>query len=247
MGVGTGAYFFSEDGWYFFNGVTVQPIGGGKIDRYFIADFDDGYKDNMWSAVDTDKKLIYWAYPGSGNTSGRPNKLLIYNYLTGMWSRGEMEIECLGSMLSVGYTLEDLDAFGTIDTLPFSLDSRAWAGGGAYVGVVNDEHKLGQLSGSNLQADIETGLFAADQDDNRLVVTGIRPHVDASGTTVALGWRDNEHAAVTTTAYRAVGSDRYAPHRQALRYAQVKIRVPAAASWTKAHGFTLRARTEGRR
>jgi hypothetical protein len=44
-----------------------------------------------------------------------------------------------------GYTLEGLDALGSLESLAFSLDSSAWQGGLSALSCVDSNHKISQF------------------------------------------------------------------------------------------------------
>jgi hypothetical protein len=246
ISVGKLAYYYSEDGWYAFDGVQSVPIGTSKVDRWFLNDLDDGFRDNMWAAADTDQKVIMWAYPGSGNIGGLPNHLLMFSWATGNWARGEITVEALESLVGIGYTLEGLDNLGfTLDTLPFSLDSRVWAGGGSYVGVVGSDRRLGRLGGTNLQADWTSAEFSG-QNGSRFFLDNARIYSDCTTMQGAVDYRDTIAGSLTSTGYLTQDEDQL-PFLLAARYGRVKGRCPAGASWTAVQGYDLSMRPEGRR
>jgi hypothetical protein len=130
INLGSFAAYLGEDGFYIFDGATSTTIGAGKVDSTLISDIDQSYYTSVWGAPDPINHTFYWVYPGAGSTSGIPNKELSFNWKTGRWAQAEFDSELIFSSFGVGYTLEGLDSLGyTLDTLPASLDSRAWAGG----------------------------------------------------------------------------------------------------------------------
>lgn len=247
VSAGKVAWYLSEDGWYATDGVQSVPVGAAKVDRWFLDDLDDSKRHNMWTVLLPDAKTWLCAYPGQGNINGKPNHCLLYNWAAQRFSFAELNVEALGNLRSVGYTLEGLDALGyTLDTLPISLDSRVWVGGGPIVGIANTEHKLAQPSGPNMQADFVTTDFIA-ADGERIFISGVQPFTDGSGVQVALGFKHNEFDAATVTSFRRPGADRFAPFRHPARRAQILLRHQANDDWTYEQGYKLRSRKEGRR
>ena len=243
VSVGAVDFYWARDGIYSFDGANSTPISAGKWGEFLLSDLDDVNRDRMWATVDSDRHLIYWAYPGSGNTDGVPNRIFVYNYTTGNGSLVESDVVALMTLQSPGYTLEQLDAFGTLDELGPSLDSRVWAGGSTYLGAINSSGQLCQFTGSNLQADFVSHDFGGD----RMFVTGVKANVDTGSLTVAVARRAAIDDSMTVGSYIAPTADRYSPQRAAGRYFDVRTRVAAGASWTKAQGFDLRAKMEGAR
>ena len=74
------AFFCHKSGFYMVQGgQTITPIGRGKIDRTFWAEFDETNHFRASAAIDPVRGLYIFAYPATGN-NGTPNRLLIYNW-----------------------------------------------------------------------------------------------------------------------------------------------------------------------
>lgn len=65
--------------------------------------------------------------------------------MNGRWSQGEVNTELVLRTLSQGFTLDQLDSFGNLDALAYSLDSRAWTGGEFKLGAFDTSHRLNFL------------------------------------------------------------------------------------------------------
>src|SRR4029077_5731547 len=113
------AFFLHKTGFYMVSGGRkVVPIGRDKVDRTFWREFDEANAHRCSAAVEPVGGLYIFAYPSNGS-GGTPNRLLIYNWTTGFWSRVVIETELVFNGISQqSYTLEELDAFGNLDTLP---------------------------------------------------------------------------------------------------------------------------------
>lgn len=243
--VGNGAFFIAADGFYFTDGVSVTPIGNGKFDQYFLASVDTGYKQRAYGALDLFKKLIYWTYPGSGNTSGQPNSVLIYNYLESRMARAQDTVECLVTGLTTATTLEDLDAlFGSIEAVTPPLDSPFWQGGNEVMQGFDSAYKLGTFSGvpsiaiiDGQEAELNPGLMT--------YVDGIKPIVQSqSAITVALGTRNNYSEDVTYTPDMSLTSRTgFADFRKEARLTRARIKV--TGDFPAAQGIFYQARAMG--
>lgn len=198
---GSSIFYLDKDGFYMFDGAKSIPIGANKIDKTFYNDFDQNYYDRISVAIDPINTLVFWAYPGFGNSSGLNNKALCYNWSTNTWSGPiEVDTEILTSSLSTGYTLDELTTilgYTNIDTLPYSLDSRFWQGGSTLLSAFNSSHKLVNFTGDALDAVFETGEFNLNQ-GGRAFVSGVRPLFDGDGTaTIQIGSRDTVNGSTT--------------------------------------------------
>lgn len=157
-------FFLADDGFYMFDGSTITPIGLNKVDKTFLEDLDSNYVYRVVGAVDPNRKLVLWSYPGTGNTGGNPNRVLVYHWGLQRWSRitgvggAGFNMEFIMSSISSGYTLDGLDAISTnIDTLPYSLDSSRYVGGQLNLSIFNSSHVLATLNGPALPATVQTG------------------------------------------------------------------------------------------
>lgn len=229
--------YLAEDGWYAFNGVHSSPIGGQKIDKWFFSDLDQSYLHRITACSDPINKLLFVSYPSTSAIGGTPNRLLIYNWQLGRFAYADMTVEMIWRALSLGYTLEGLDAVSSsLDALGLSLDSRQWMGGKTLLSAFYTDHKLGNLTGDYLEALIETTAYAMDQ-GRRVFVQGVRPIVDGGTPTVSIGQFSSPSATATYSTAKAAQDDGVCPAEVSTRYASIKMTVPAASSWTHASGF----------
>ena len=234
INVGPFLFYWSEDGIRAFNGSQSIPIGDQKVDDTVLGELSTvAANERIYASADLQKKLVYWAYPTS--QAGDPNKILIYNWEIGRFSYAEVTTQLIYEGLTPSLTLEDLDVYGTMETLPYSLDSRAWQGGRSVLAGFDGSNQMGYFDGGNLEATLETTEYKQDN-GRRIVVTGIRPLVDGGTVTVALRHRDTPSASLTTNSATSVGSDGVAPQRQACRYARAQVSVGASSTWTHAQG-----------
>tara|TARA_R110000868_G_scaffold104343_1_gene287372 strand:+ start:2230 stop:3714 length:1485 start_codon:yes stop_codon:yes gene_type:complete len=246
INVGPFAAYLGEDGFYMFDGSQSRAIGNSKVDKTFYADLDQSYFHRISGAADPVNKLLIWAYPGSGHSNGNPNKLIIFNWESGRWSEAAINCELIFRALSTGYTLDGLDTLGyTLETLPFSLDSRVWTGGRLILSGFDAVHKLGYFNGSNLAATIETGEFPQSQE--LMYVDGIRPMVDGGTVTAAVGYRATPSASISYTSATSAGDDGVCPQRISARYARARVSIAAGGSWTHAQGIEPRMTPDGER
>lgn len=181
VGKGRFAWYISEEGVMMTDGFTSKPIGHEKVDRWFWNQFDRVYNSRVSSAIFPLHKLVMWAFPGTGHSSGVPNTVLVYNWATDRFSYALLGCEMLFSSVSQGYTLDTLDTVSTdIDALAFSLDSRAWTGGSFIMGAVDTSNRYATLTGSNLAALLETGEVQPNP-QGYTEVTSVRPIIQDTG------------------------------------------------------------------
>lgn len=249
VSAGSLAYYLADDGFYACDGSQSMPIGQGKVDKMFWDEVDITSLYRISAAVDPVNKLIYWAYPGPQNDDGTPNRILVYHYVLNQFSKIiDQTVEIMvASALSAGYTLEQLDAFGTLETLPFSLDSRAWTGGRLNLAAFDTTHKLALFSGMPLAATMDS--TEANLNDMGLAyVSRTWPMVDTEEATIQVGTRNRLADVVTwgvsSGMTRTTGS---CPVRATGVYHRCRISIPAGVTWTHAQGMQFDYRKAGKR
>jgi len=234
---GNTTYFLSDNGFYSCDGTTIKAIGNEKIDRYFFANLNINTIDTMTAAVDPVKKIIVWNYPNISN--GR--SLLIYNYQVNKWSQAATTADTIASIATSGFTLEQLDTFGTLDTLTTSLDDRLWAGG-KFLFSGTTGNKISTFTGANLTAQLQTSDI--EQGYNS-VVTLVRPQIDNGSCSVAVASRKELDDTITFSSQVTTSSEGRVPLRSYGRYHRFNI-VPTG-NWTNAVSIDVDLASQGNR
>jgi hypothetical protein len=243
-------YFISDDGFMATDGATLVPIGAMQVDRHFQDSVDLGYVDRVYAAADPQGKVIYWAFPDANAANGNPNVLLAYHTELKHWSRpiDDTDMEFVFRGYTAGYTLDQLDSFGTLDSLAYPLDSPYWQGGRAALAAFNSSHVYGLFTGANVAAVMETADFVLP-DRRRYFVQGIAPYLDgaAGQVTAAVGWRDKPSDAPAYTTATGMQADGVCPQRIDVRLARARVSIAAGQSWSHAHGIEPLIKLTGRR
>jgi len=221
---GPNTFFLADDGFYMCDGTNVMNIGNDKVDEYFYENMALAQQDTISAAIDPIRNIVLWNYP---NTNGG-RSLLIYNWLVKKWSSADTSLEYIVSLASSGVTLEGLDAYGTLDSLPASLDSRVWSGGKFLLGGA-DGAKIATFTGQNSTANITVGEMEFGYNS---VVTNARSQVDNGAVTMAIASRKELNGNVTYKPTVTQNSDGTCPLRSYGRYH--RIRVTPTGTWTHA-------------
>jgi hypothetical protein len=249
--VGNLIFYLGLDGFYVFDGNQSISIGENKVNRTFFNEVDLSYLSRISSTVDFDKQIIYWAYPATGNTSGRPNKIIMYNYSSNArmrWSFAEIEAEFIFTSLSEGYTLDTLDTLSSsLDSLPFSLDSRAYTGDNYILSGFNSDHKHVNYVGTALTATLETAEFQGGEGLYSEVMR-IKPIYNGTTATVTMqvGTRNAFNSSTSFASAISVNSSGECPVRANARYHRFRVNI--SGGFNSAQGVeVLEYRTAGKR
>jgi hypothetical protein len=226
-------YFLAKDGFFANDGSgDSTPIGNGKVDRWFNENAAVSRIDYVQAVAFPDLKCVAWMFSASELTFN--DHALLFNYTTGRWTHAEVNTVLALTGRTRSYTLEELDAFGTLETLPASLDSEVWQGGAGFPAVITQNYKLASFDGTALEAMLETGSFGLD--GRRTFVNGIRPLIQGGTAQITLGTQKTLDEAVTWgTEMATTTATGKADFRSSAFFHRVRARVPSG--FTKAVGI----------
>ena len=243
----TQVFYLADDGFFFFDGSKSIPIGAEKVDKFFFDSINFKFADRLSSTIDPENQIVMWSYADREST-GEPNKILVYNYAVQKWSLINLEHEFLGNSLTPNMTLEGLDNLSSsLDSLTTSLDSNFYAGGFFQLSASKDK-KLQTLTGAQLDAVLETSEFETAPMRQSLI-KGVTPYVTARDVaptlSVQVGSRSRQIDKTTFTTASSINDDNSCPVRTHGRYH--RVRVNASGTWRYALGVDVDAVTLGRR
>lgn len=239
-------YFMDTDGPQRTNGSVIEPIGRNKIAKTMTAALPARGADTVQTTSDPATNRILYRYRSLTVTDENVfQDILAYDIDTGEWVPISMATSWLIAMASPGYTLEELDAFGTLDTLPYSLDDRYWKGGEPQLTGFNGAYKFGFMSGTPLAATLETGTR---MEGGAVRITGAVPLTDAPAPTVQLGVKRALRDTLAWGAAVNVDADGFAPVDEAGQWYSLRFSVPAGQEWSFMRGFeAIEMHRQGRR
>lgn len=244
----TQAYYLASDGIVRFNlgSGASEPLGIGKWAAAFMEDKRPGTDLSVIGAIDPVQRVVRFAYvsKSSGSRSDTPDKQLIYDWSIDEATTCDISTEAMASWVTQGVTLDTMNSYGTIDELPFSLDSPFWRGGAKGLGIFSTDHKLSYESGAPRAATFET---ADGMQPTRQLVTGTRPSVDTADVTVAIAPRERQGDAVTYQPSEPMEDTGVCPAHASGRLFRARLTVNAGARWTVAQGLDTVARRQGNR
>ena len=235
-------FYLSEDGWRATDGATVKGIGLERIDSWFFAECENNRVGEVRGVHDVQNRLALWTFPSPVAPDGVHDRLLVYNYAVDKWSWCEISTELIFTDYARGLTLEDLDAFGFLDSADMpSLDSPAFKNGKLGVSVFDASHKMGKLEGETLEAVIDTAEYGGD----RMMLHGFRPLVDAGKAEAMPLYRSRQQDARRGGAYTKQQRDGVCYQHLSTVYLSARIRVPAGENWRSAVAVEALIEPEG--
>lgn len=248
IAVGGVVYYLGEDGFYAFDGAQSVPIGQGRIDRTFLDNADPAYFHRMSSVSDIGRKLILWSYTSVDSSDGNPDRILVLNRGTGEWTRLEVNTEALWRTLSFGYNLEELDSWGTVDTILVSFDSKQWTGGVQQLSAFDTSHRTAHFAGSYLAAALTTREFTIP-DPSHFLVREAWPIIDCQDATtavkIAVGSRKRANDTVSFAPSTLMNATGFCPQRSGDHFVRLRLSLSSSTVWDKASGIDVQLARSG--
>lgn len=220
-------FFLSDSGMFVFDGQQCMPIGSEQVDQTILAEINIAYLNRLSATIDPVNRLYLMAYPSTASTDGTANRIAIYSWEKQRWTFVSESIDVLFNHMTGGYTLEGLDALGSLESLAFSLDSSAWQGGLSALSCVDSNHKISRFTGAAKTARFITGE-AELVTDARAFVRSLRPLVQGNASTVVniqVGGRDRLIDDVSWTNASTMNATGTCPVRSNARYHRLRLEV----------------------
>ena len=235
---GSTTYYYSNKGFKkIVAGGLPEQIGRERVDRTFFSDLDRANLQLFQGAADPRGTFIFWAYKSGAGSTGLFDKILGYDTALDRFFPISSSGEYLLGISQAGITLENLDSISSsIDALTLTLDAYATSVQ-PQIAAFNSLHKQGFFTGDNLEATLETGEQGTDE--NTVTVRGFRPITDASSVYGRISHRMTQALTYTSDAEVAISSrtGRIDPQMRDTRYTRMKVRIPAATTWTFCSGI----------
>jgi hypothetical protein len=246
VGFGRVIFFWSDDGPYMFDGAKAEPIGHGKIAHTVASEMNNNARAWISAAIFPKQTVVMWAIPTGSDIA---DKIYLYNWTTGRWSYADLRCEMLFSAYSASAFIDEVDYTNLlIDEAPYSgwsIDGTEFLGGTPTLGAFREDHRMGFLNSSPLEALIETAEMAPFT-DRRASLTEVRPIINGTNdVSVGVLQRDNlgqEPALVPERNVNLIGSVNI--WAQA-RYLRARVRIPNG--FTHALGVNMDFKREGLR
>lgn len=171
--VGVNTYFLSDAGWFYTDGANVVPIGTAEdnsagIDNWFWSNVNVSALDSIRAGYDGIKRCVMFAIPTGANVL--PDTLIIYNILSGRWTRASVFAESLW----------------TADNGTDGVQGTRQA-----LGVFDQTHTPNMLTGAALTGYLESADLSFS-DGLKRFTPSVRPNIACTDTpNVIVGVRNN--------------------------------------------------------
>lgn len=239
---GRTGFFLSDNGFMAIDdGQTLRPIGSEKVDRTFKDEVPNDQLENLFAAIDPQRKVVIWGVPGT------PGKLWMYNYELDRWTTATLNIEGLFSGFTSSTDLDALDGdYPNLDAMTVSLEDPRFAGGAPQFYAVQG-NKVGSLSGLPLKATMKTG-FGEFAKGRIARIRAIRPVTDCiEGQTVTLEMSDRQGDVPVVRVAGALRASGVMPVRARGRYCKLDWEIAAGSDWEYAQALELEFEAGGER
>jgi hypothetical protein len=239
--------FFADEGSIFQMGAdgSIADIGFERVSRTIFGQVASSeHRGNGWG----DRPVLFPLLPDMDLTgSGTYTNILVYDWLLQKWTITEQVNTGIFPSATAGYTLEGLDAIGTLDALPYSLDSKVWQGGAPVLAAFDSSYRLGFFNGQAKEARITTQEMG---DTTGMVtrVNAILPVIDTAAALVSIGKRFRRGDNFVWSAEAAQSTNTgIARKNSRARYHRFKVRIPASTVWLHAQGVDIKSAPAGSR
>jgi hypothetical protein len=150
-------------------------------------------------------------------------------------------------MYGAPYNLDNIDSFGTVDTIALSLDDPFWTGNAASrLSLFDSDHRLNMGGGPAMAPTLETAEMQPNQ-GRRAFVQLTRPLNDGGTATIAVGHRERQTDPVVWEPAVSVNAIGECPQRCTGRYLRFRMTMPAAEAWNQLQGIDVRILPEATR
>jgi hypothetical protein len=182
VNIGTSLIFLGSDCQvYSFDGTRPVPIGN-DVFAWLRSNWSPLYQGNVQSFKDVQHGLIFWYFCSASNSTGIPDKCLVFNYLTGKFGRADAIVESACQSISGQITWDAMGSLPNVttwDTLPnIPYNSPYWSQAAVNPAIVDTTHTLQSLSGASVNSSLTTGWFGDDSDFT--YIQGILPRFNAA-------------------------------------------------------------------
>jgi hypothetical protein len=214
----------------------LEFIGAGLVDEWFLDRVQLADLSKVQGAIDPARKVVLWRYPSDGDPSSTVFSNIIgysWAFPNNPWFTWTANTAYLSRTATAGYTLEDLDAFGTVDSITIPWDDRFWQGGQKVFAALDPDLKYATFSGTAAVALITTSTQNSPVSN---LISWATPIDDCATSQLALGVANALSDAVTWKSPASKVSGGRTPQRGRGLNNAWEWTAPAGATWSYVHG-----------
>lgn len=237
-------FFLSRDGFYMVSYAgELAAISNDRVFAFFTSDCGSSERQSVIGVIDDIHSRVHWFYRTEG--ASYYNRQLIYDWRANKWSRGVTAVQIALPVRTPGLVADDIDEL--VDDLDIPVDSETWGEGVSALAAINSDRKLAYFAGDNAEAVIITQEIG-DTAGGVTFVNEVRPIVDATDATVAIGARAILGNAVAYTGEHGRSTaDGACKIRSRAAFMRHRLTIPEGSTWTFAQGVDVRTQPAGRR
>jgi len=234
--------FLSTDGWYATDGTSVKAIGLERVDRWFFENCDSARLAETRGVYDPRQRVALWTFASPMAPADSHDRVLVYSPELDRWSWAELACELLFPDWTRGFTLEELDVFGSLDSLSFGLlDAASLRHGQLSLFAFDAAHRFCSMEGPALEALLESTEHSA----GRVFLHGFRPHADSAVAEVMPLFRTRLMDVRRAGPWSRPDREGLCPQRLSARWLCARMRIPAGQNWRHATGVEAVYEGEG--
>lgn len=216
-------FFLSDTGFMMWDGSSLRPIGQERVDRTFLSLYAHTSLSRMTTAIDPINNIVAWSMQ---------DRTFVYNWSLDRWSMTDAPITTLFSGVSRDIALDELDQpFPILDGIPYSLDDPYFKGGDPRFYVVDNQNRLGTLTGDTMQ--VEFGGAKMELTEGREArIQMVRPLSDVEyGINLVLRTSQRLGAEQNVSVYSGITDSGDMMVRDRGRFAQIDMTLDAGANF----------------
>jgi hypothetical protein len=234
--------FIADDGFFLWNGIQSVPIGDEKVNDWFAKNVNPARVDRISSGYDPTTRCILWAFPEIGQDDN--SAIISYSMADQRWTLIRKAMQYIGASATFPATVESMP---TPDTSGVSWDDPIYAGKKPVLAGIDSNHTYGTFTGSAMAYTLTTGDYISAP-GQRSFVSGVRPIIDDTATTVAVGIRaQRDSDPIIWNPATSPGVDGKCPARADARTLRYRMAGNAANTWSRAVGIELDVQPSGER
>lgn len=232
-------FYWGESGFWLFDGSESVPIGHKKVDKTITGQLDTTRKHQIRATVSPTDKAFLVTYPSTTSPDGSNDKTLIYSWADNRFTQLNTGSDHIFRAFTATTDLETIAAsYSDIESVPYSFDSRYWAGGETQLAGVNSSFKLGYYDGTAMTAYLESQEMRLNE-DGLTFLESVLPVYETGTATVRLGSRQLLNASVSYTPYQSPSAVTGEVHfDDEARYHRVGVQL---TNWEHFKGFRIRS------